>query len=112
MDVAQAMSNYLNHLRHKVILNMDHGIYVWSKGCVGANWTLRWQDRQGTYVDIYGTPGNPYIPVLLLDGSIYMELTHVRVSLDCTNITNRHYYDYGGVLEPGAHGRVCVRANF
>ena len=112
LDVAQAMSNYLDHLRHKVILNIDHGIYVWSKGCVGANWTLRWQDRQGTYVDIYGTPGNPYIPVLLLDGSIYMELTHVRVSLDCTNITNRHYYDYGGVLEPGAHGRVCVRANF
>lgn len=112
LDVAQAMSNYLDHLRHKVILNIDHGIYVWSKGCVGANWTLRWQDRKGSYVDIYGTPGSPYIPVLLLDGSIYMELTHVRVSLDCTNITNRHYYDYGGVLEPGAHGRVCVRANF
>lgn len=112
LDVAKEKSNYLDYLRHKVILNIDHGIYVWERGCVGANWTLRWQDREGSYVDIYGTAGNAYQPVLLLDGSIYMECARVRVSAECTNITNRHYYDYGGVLEPGAHGRLCVRANF
>lgn len=112
LDVAKAMSSYLDYLRHKVILNIDHGIYVWDKGCIGANWSLRWQDREGTYVDIYGTPGNPYSPVLLLDGSIYMEIAHVRVSLDCTNMTNRHYYDFGGILEPGAHGQISVKANF
>ena len=112
LDVATEKSNYLDYLRHKAILNIDHGIYVWSKGSVGANWSLRWQDREGSYVDIYGNAGNPYKPVLLLDGSIYMELAHVRVSLDCTNMTNRHYYDYGGVLEPGAHGRLSVCAKF
>lgn len=112
LDVAKEKSNYLDYLRHKVILNIDHGIYVWERGCVGANWTLRWQDREGSYVDIYGTAGNAYQPVLLLDGSIYMECARVRVSMECTNMTNRHYYDYGGVLEPGAHGRLCVRANF
>lgn len=112
LDVAKEKSNYLDYLRHKVILNIDHGIYVWKRGCVGANWTLRWQDREGSYVDIYGTAGNAYQPVLLLDGSIYMECARVRVSMECTNMTNRHYYDYGGVLEPGAHGRLSVRANF
>lgn len=112
LDVAKEKSNYLDYLRHKVILNIDHGIYVWERGCVGANWTLRWQDREGSYVDIYGTAGNAYQPVLLLDGSIYMECARVRVSMECTNMTNRHYYDYGGVLEPGAHGRLSVRANF
>ncbi|MBR6118248.1 MAG: TonB-dependent receptor plug domain-containing protein [Paludibacteraceae bacterium] len=112
LDVATEKSNYLDHLRHKLVLNIDHGIYVWSKGCVGANWSLRWQDRVGTYVDIYGTAGHPYTPVLLLDGNIYMELAHVRVAAECTNITNRHYYDYGGTLMPGACGRIRITATW
>ena len=110
LDMATAKSNYLDYLRHKVTLNIDHGIYVWSKGCVGANWSLKWQERMGTYVDIHGTAGNAFAPVLLLDGSIYMELAHVRISAECTNMTNRHYYDYGGILMPGASGRIRIQA--
>ena len=112
LDLVTAKSNYLDYLRHKVTLNIDHGIYVWSKGCVGANWSLRWQDRMGTYVDIHGKAGNAFEPVLLLDGSIYMELAHVRVSAACTNMTNRHYYDYGGILMPGASGKISIIGNF
>lgn len=112
LDVVTAKSNYLDYLRHKVTLHIDHGIYVWSKGRVGANWSLRWQDRMGTYVDIHGTAGNVFEPVLLLDGSIYIELAHVRVSAECTNMTNRHYYDYGAVLMPGAQGRIGLTARF
>jgi len=111
LDLTTAKSNYLDYLRHKVTLQIDHGIYVWSKGCVGANWSLRWQDRMGTYVDIYGKAGNAFEPVLLLDGSIYMELAHVRVNLECTNMTNRHYYDYGGVLMPGVQGCIGITAH-
>ena len=111
IDLTQTKSNYLDHLRHKVSLNIDHGFYVWSKGCVGANWSLRWQDRAGTYVDIYGKAGNAFTTVLLLDGNIYIELTHARVALECTNMTNRHYYDYGGILMPGANGKICITAN-
>lgn len=110
LDMATAKSNYLDYLRHKVTLNIDHGIYVWSKGCIGANWSLKWQERMGTYVDIHGTAGNAFTPVLLLGGSIYMELAHVRISAECTNMTNRHYYDYGGVLMPGASGRIRIQA--
>ena len=108
LDVAKVKSNYLDYLRHKAVLQIDHGIYVWRNGCVGADWSLRWQSREGTYVDIYGTPGNPFLPVLLLDGSIYIELAHARVAVQCTNMTNRHFYDYGGVLMPGAHGKITV----
>ena len=103
-------SNYLDYLRHKLTFQLNHGIYVWSRGTLGALWSLRWQQREGTYVDIYGTPGNPFQPVLLLDGSIYVETKNVRLSLDCTNMTNRHYYDYGGILMPGAHGRITIMA--
>lgn len=110
LDVSSVKSNYLDYLRHKVCVNLDHGIYVWEKGCVGAHWALRWQDRCGTYVDIHGTAGNAFTPVLLLDGSIYMELAHVRVALECANMTNRHYYDYGGVLMPGINGSLSIKA--
>lgn len=112
LDMTKTKSNYLDYLRHKIALNINHGIYVWSKGYVGAEWSLRWQDREGTYVDINGKAGNPYEPVLLLDGSIYMELAHIRVALECTNMTNRHYYDYGGVLHPGAHGCIRIKTEF
>ena len=110
LDLTKAKSNYLDYLRHKLTFQINHGIYVWSHGSVGAIWALRWQQREGTYVDIYGTPNNPFQPVLLLDGSIYLEMQHVRVSLDCTNMTNRHYYEYGGILMPGAHGQITITA--
>lgn len=112
LDLTQTKSQYLDHLRHKVVASIDHGIYVWKKGLVGGNWSLRWQDRAGTYVDIYGTAGNAFRPVLLMDGCLYVETAHVRVALECQNMTNRHYYDYGGILMPGAHGGVRVTSNF
>lgn len=112
LDLTQTKSQYLDHLRHKIVVTVDHGIYVWKKGCVGANWSLRWQDRAGSYVDIYGKAGNAFQPVLLLDGSLYLELAPLRVAIECQNMTNRHYYDYGGILMPGAHGRLSVSACF
>ena len=111
-DVTQTKSQYLDYLRHKVSLHLDHGIYVWDKGCIGADWSLRWQAREGAYVDIYGVPGNTFKPVLLLDGSLYAELPHIRVALECQNMTNRHYYDYGGILMPGIHGALSLQADF
>lgn len=110
LDITSAKSNYLDYLRHKVVATIDHGIYVWDKGCVGACWSLRWQQREGSYVDIHGTAGNAFQPVLLLDGSLYTELPHVRIALECNNMTNRHYYDYGGILMPGAQGKLTVSA--
>lgn len=112
LDLKEAKSQYLDYLRHKVVLTIDHAFYVWDKGCVGACWSLRYQDREGTYVDIDGKPGNSYSPVLLFDGSIYAEFPHMRVAIEGTNLTNRHYYDYSAVLQPGAHGRLCVTAHF
>ena len=109
-DITQTQSMYLNHLRHKVVVNIDHGIYIWSKGCLGANWSLRWHSRAGTYVDIYGVPGNTYKPVLLADGSIYLDLPHVHIAAECTNMADRHYYDFGGILMPGAHGNLRITA--
>lgn len=110
LDLMKVKSNYLDYLRHKLTFHLNHGIYIWDKGCIGACWSLRWQQREGTYVDIEGTAGHTFLPVLLLDGSVYLQLPHLRMALECTNITNRHYYDYGGVLMPGTHGRINISA--
>lgn len=110
LDLTQTKSNYLDYLRHKVVVGVDHGIYVWNKGCIGAHWSLRWQQREGTYVDIHGTAGNAFTPVLLLDGSLYAELPYVRVALEGNNLLNRPYYDYGGILMPGINGQIRITA--
>ena len=52
-----------------------------------------------------------YRPVLLLDGQLFWEPPYVKVAVDCTNLTNRHYYDYGGILQPGAWAKLTISAN-
>ena len=81
------------------------GIY---KG-FGASWTVRFQKREGQYNNADGIVEN-YAPVWLLDGSVFWQSKHLRVSADCTNITNTRYYDYGGILQPGAWAKVSIKA--
>lgn len=109
LDLQESQSRYLDYLRHKLVVSIDHGIYVWDKGVVGACWTMRWQDRLGQYNNADGVVCD-FRPTLLLDGSIYVELPHVRIAAVCENMTNSHYYDYGGVLMPGAKGRITITA--
>ncbi len=103
LDVREAGSRYLDYLSHKLTLHLEHGIY---KG-LGASWTLRYQQREGQYNNAYGEVED-YTPVWLLDASLYWQNAFVRVSADCTNLTNRRYYDYGGILQPGAWAKLSV----
>lgn len=111
LDLKEAQSRYLDYLRHKLVVSIDHGLYVWPKGSIGACWTLRWQQRLGQYNNSDGVVCD-YTPTLLLDGNLYAELPHARIALSCENMTNRHYYDYGGILMPGVCGKLTITANF
>lgn len=104
LDVKQSGSRYLDYLSHKLAIRLEHGIY---KG-FGASWTLRFQKRDGQYNDAQGAVQD-YQPVWLLDGSVYWQNTWIRISADCTNITHRRYYDYGGILQPGAWAKIQVK---
>ena len=105
LDLKEAGSRYLDYLSHKLAIRLEHGIY---KG-LGASWTVRFQKREGQYNNAEGEVAD-YQPVWLLDGSVYWQNTYLRVSADCTNITNTRYYDYGGILQPGAWAKISIKA--
>ena len=90
------LSKYaLDYLRHRLTLTINHVIY---RG-LGASWQLTYQHRNGTYADRDGVVQD-YKPVFLLNGSIYYQATKWKLSVECFNITNQTYYDYGGILQP------------
>ena len=105
LDLKEAGSRYLDYLSHKLAIHLEHGIY---KG-LGASWTVRFQKREGQYNNAEGEVAD-YQPVWLLDGSVYWQNKYLRVSADCTNITNSRYYDYGGILQPGAWAKISIKA--
>ena len=105
LDLKEAGSRYLDYLSHKLAIHLEHGIY---KG-FGASWTVRFQKREGQYNNAEGEVAD-YQPVWLLDGSVYWQNKYLRVSADCTNMTNSRYYDYGGILQPGAWAKISIKA--
>lgn len=105
LDLKEAGSRYLDYLSHKLAIHLEHGIY---KG-LGASWTVRFQKREGQYNNAEGEVAD-YQPVWLLDGSVYWQNKYLRVSADCTNMTNTRYYDYGGILQPGAWAKISIKA--
>ena len=114
LDLHEAQSRYLDYLSHKLVLGLEHGIWVSREpkklGVLAASWTLRWQRREGDYTSAEGLI-TPYQPVLLLDGAVYWQNDRVKISAECTNITNRHYYDYGALLMPGAWGTLTLEVH-
>ena len=115
LDLHEAQSRYLDYLSHKLVFALEHGIWVsrdpHTIGVLAASWTLRWQRREGDYTSAEGVV-TAYQPVLLLDGSLYWQNDRVKISAECTNITNRHYYDYGSLLMPGAWGTLSLEVKF
>ncbi len=95
-ESGELLSKYaLDYLRHKLVLRIEHKIW---KG-FGASWCLCYQQRHGTYSD-RGSNICDYKPVVLLDSKIYWANPSVMIALECQNMTNQLYYDYGGILQP------------
>lgn len=97
----------LEYLKHKFVVRLDHKI--WSK--LEANWSFRWQDREGNYVKYEGK--NPvgtadYKPYSLLDAKAVWNAKDYKLFVQANNIFNKEYIDYGNVLQPG----FCIMAGF
>ena len=117
LDVNKSGSRYLDYLSHKLVARLEHDIWRFHTSSIhhqtstlAASWTLTWQKREGQYNTAEGDVAN-FTPVLLLDAQLFWEHPCVRVAVECTNLTNRHYYDYGGILQPGAWAKLTISAN-
>lgn len=125
LDLSKSGSRYLDYLSHKLLVNLNHALYVHSQPStlnpqlsalnwtLGANWNFTFQKREGQYNNAEGVVCD-YAPVCLLDLGLYWEMQlpaggrSVKISADCTNITNTRYYDYGGILQPGAWAKLTA----
>lgn len=103
-NAGEMLSKYaLDYLRHKVTLRFHHGIY---KG-LGASWVLSMQSRHGDYTDISGNVVS-YTPFWTLDGKIYWKNEFLEMYIECSNLFDKTYYDYGGLPQPGRWLRAGV----
>jgi len=103
-------SRYLDYLSHKAVLRIEHRIAKLRKSEFGASWALTYQKREGYYNNVNGEV-EKYGGVLLLDGEVYWRDRRFKASVQCSNMTNRRYYDYGGVLRPGAWAKAVLSFN-
>ncbi len=117
-------SNYaMEYLRHKLVATLNHRI--WSK--LSATWSVRWQDRMGSYVRYSGTYVDPatgylrgestgqlvdYSPYATLDLKLQWTASVYQVFVQGTNITNHKYYDLGNVQQPGIWVMAGARVKF
>lgn len=108
LDLEKSGSRYLDYLSHKLVFSLSHAIYTCPTWTLGADWHVTFQKREGQFNNAEGEVCD-YQPVVLLDGSIYYQYKMLRASVDCTNMTNRRYYDYGGILQPGIWPRMTVQ---
>ena len=110
LDVDRSGSRYLDYLSHKLVARVEHYLCHLPHSELCAAWSLTWQKREGQFNTAEGNVAS-FKPVLLLDGQIFWEYSGIKVAAECTNMTNRHYYDYGGVLQPGAWAKLTISAN-
>ena len=106
-DAGELLSKYaLDYLKHKISFNLSHGIY---KG-FGATWQVTYQDRQGSYINKSAETVN-YSPCFLFDGRVYWQNEKIHVFLESSNLLNTHYYDYGGIEQPGRWIKAGISVN-
>lgn len=113
-NAGNLISKYaLDYLRHKLTLaatfDLTHGF--------GTTWQLAYQQRNGQYTDAAATL-HTYRPIWLLDGKIYWQnrpaatAPAFRLYIGATNLTNRCYHDYGGILQPGIFAKGGITITF
>ena len=112
-DVAIFKSNYaMEYLRHKLVATLDHRIVA----RLSASWTLRWQDRMGSYILYEDAKSSgrlvEYAPYATLDLKLRWTARHYELWVEGTNLTNHRYYDLGNIPQPGIVVLAGARVRF
>lgn len=107
-EAGDYLSKYaLDYLHNKISLSVSHNIF----SHFSADWQLSWQQREGTYMDVAGNVTS-YTPALLLNGRLNYTWKVYTFYIDASNILDKDYYDYGGILQPGVMLNAGVMLNY
>ena len=86
----------LEYLKHKAVAGIHFNLPLNLE--LGINY--RYQDRAGTFTDTDGQV-RPYEPYSILDARLQWANSRYNIYLEGNNLTNRQYFDYGSVPQPG-----------
>lgn len=112
-DTPVYKSNYaLEYLKHKFTAGLTHRI--WNR--LSATWALRWQDRMGGYISYSPAEDTgtltSYSPYAMLDLRIQWQADKYKIYVEANNLTDRTYYDYGNIPQPGFWFKAGVSYRF
>jgi iron complex outermembrane receptor protein len=85
-----------DYLKHKLVVSAEHGIVK----DLTATWSLLWQERAGTYLDLSLNECD-YKPFALLNVKLLWKKKGYSLFFDVTNLTGTHYFDLGNLTQPG-----------
>ena len=86
----------LEYLKHKAVAGIHLNLPLNLE--LGLNY--RYQDRAGSFTDTDGQV-RPYEPYSVLDARLQWNSGPYNIYLEGNNLTNRQYFDYGSVPQPG-----------
>ena len=86
----------LEYLKHKAVAGLHLNLPLNLE--LGVNY--RYHDRAGSFTDTDGLV-RPYEPYSILDARLQWSSGHYNIYLEGNNLTDRQYFDYGCVLQPG-----------
>ncbi len=101
LNVKKSSGNYhslyaTDFLKHKLSASLNHKIY----NSLEAGWTLLYQEREGTYLDL-SLNEKEYKPFTLLNVKILWKRSSYSIFTEITNLTDKKYFDLGNLTQPG-----------
>ena len=97
----------LEYLKHKAVAGIHLNLPLNLE--LGINY--RYQDRAGSFTDVTGQV-RPYEPYSVLDARLQWANARYNIYLEGNNLTNRQYFDYGSVPQPGIWAIAGISLNF
>ncbi len=88
----------LDYLRHKLNLSVEHLVF---HPKLKASWSFSLYSRSGNYIEHNTGSTLPYKPFLLSDLRLAWDASTYSLFTEINNLFNTHYFDYGGLIQPG-----------
>ena len=96
----------MDYLKHKFNLASQHNlIYNFVFNC-----NFSWQHRNGSYIDINDNENEiNYKPYELLDLRLSWNKNKYKIFIECSNVLNKKYRDFGYLIQPKAWLKMGIK---